>query len=75
MGAKKTSRVGLQQFGVTLPEGVYRDMMDLVEREKRWDGRVEFTREAVREKIEREKSKGGRLSETATRVIRESKPP
>lgn len=53
---KKRTRVGIESFGVTLPEGVYREMIDIIEKERSWSDRVEFTREAIREKIERHRS-------------------
>ncbi len=49
----KRSDVGYQKVGVTIPDGVYREMIEIVESERRWFDRVEFIREAVKEKIER----------------------
>ena len=37
-------------------------MVEIIEREKRWDGRVEFTREALREKVARELDGRDRLA-------------
>ncbi|MHB8430183.1 MAG: hypothetical protein ACYDDZ_06585 [Acidimicrobiales bacterium] len=38
---------------VSLPEGIYSDMIGVIETDRRWFDRVEFVREAVKEKIER----------------------
>lgn len=73
VGAKKRSSVGLEQFGITLPEGLYREMVEIIERERRWDGRVEFTREAIREKIERHRDAGRSLHPAAARVVSSAK--
>jgi metal-responsive CopG/Arc/MetJ family transcriptional regulator len=53
--AKGTKRSGVsyEKVGITLPEGVYAEMIGIIEADKRWFDRVEFIREAVREKIER----------------------
>lgn len=67
---KKRSNVGLEQFSVSVPEGVYREMMELIDRERKWDGRVEFTREAIREKLERHRRKLSPPEETSAAVRR-----
>ncbi len=49
----KRSEVGYQKVGITLPDGVYEEMVTIIETDRRWFDRVEFIREAVKEKIER----------------------
>ena len=49
----KRSQVGYQKVGITLPDGVYEEMVAIIESDRHWFERVEFVREAVKEKIER----------------------
>lgn len=51
-GAKR-SAVGYEKVGITLPDGIYEEMVAIIETDRRWFDRVEFVREAVKEKIER----------------------
>lgn len=54
-GGFKKTRAGVVSVSVTIPEGVYADMIRIVETERRWTDRVDFAREAIKEKVEREK--------------------
>ena len=40
-------------MGVTLPDGLYEEMIRVIDNERRWVDRVEFIREAIKEKLER----------------------
>lgn len=53
VGEKKTN-VGYQKLTITLPDGIHDEMKRLIESRRRWFDRVEFIREAIKEKIARE---------------------
>lgn len=72
-GGKKRVTVPIERVTVILPTGVHDDMVRLIGSERRWFDRQEFIKEAVREKIEREKAKPGRLPPGAERVVRETR--
>ena len=52
-GGEKRTKSPIVSFGVTLPEGVYEELVAVIETGRRWQDRVEFTREAIKEKLDR----------------------
>lgn len=53
MSGKRRTVAGYQKVGVTLPDGLYEEMIRVIDNERRWVDRVEFIREAIKEKLER----------------------
>lgn len=72
-GGKKRVGVPSEPVTVLFPAGAHEEMVRLINSERRWFDRQEFIKEAVREKIEREKSKSGKPAAVAERVVRDAR--
>ena len=72
-GGKKVVGVEVVYVGLKLPAGLHEDMVRQIRGLRNWRDRQEFIAEAIREKLEREKAKGGRLPPGADRVVRETR--
>ncbi len=46
-------KVAREPLGLRVPVGLYNDMVQVIDAEKRWSGRQEFVLEAIKEKIDR----------------------
>jgi hypothetical protein len=53
MPGKKRAGVDYERVGVTIPKGIHDEMVAIIATDKRWFDRVEFAREAIKEKIDR----------------------
>jgi hypothetical protein len=73
-GVRK-ARKGTEVVGLRMPAGLYREMMDLINRYDRWPApaRQAFIYEAVREKIEKEKGRPSGPDEGARETMRRVK--
>ncbi|HEV2449673.1 MAG TPA: hypothetical protein VGU43_04590 [Thermoplasmata archaeon] len=53
MPGKKRSTTDYERVGVTIPRRIHDEMLEIMRADPRWFDRVEFVREALKEKIER----------------------
>jgi metal-responsive CopG/Arc/MetJ family transcriptional regulator len=52
-GGKKRSNVDYESVSVSIPRAIHDELIAIIEHDQRWFDRVEFVREAVKEKIDR----------------------
>jgi hypothetical protein len=55
-GVKRVN-IPTERVTVLIPEGLYAEMVEVMTRERKWVDRVEFVRQAVREKVDRWKAR------------------
>jgi len=55
-GVKRVN-IPTERVTVLIPEGLYAEMVEVMTHEKKWVDRVEFVRQAVREKVDRWKAR------------------
>ena len=63
MPGPKKSRVPVEKLTVTLPQGMYQEVIGIINVEHGWLSAIDFIREATKEKVDRWKSAGHRLPE------------